>query len=161
MTKNLEDFESCRITTAPLNLQEVYDLAADPANGSVNLMCGTVRNQTNQRPVDFLEYEAYESMALKVFAHIAEEIYQRWPDTNRVVIHHRIGKLHIGEISVIVAVGSPHRQEGFEACQYAIDTLKYNAPVWKKEYWEDGRSEWVEVKGAKATDRNEQKNEPA
>jgi molybdopterin synthase catalytic subunit len=149
MTKNLEYF---RITTVPLGLQEVYDLVADPANGSVNLMCGTVRNQTDKRPVDFLVYEAYESMALKVFAQIAEEIYQRWPDTNRVVIHHRIGKLRIGEISVIVAVGSPHRKEGFEACQYAIDALKYDAPVWKKEYWEDGRSEWVEAKGVKATE---------
>jgi molybdopterin synthase catalytic subunit len=147
MHQNLESF---RITTAPLSLQEVYDLAADPANGSVNLMCGTVRNQTDQRPVDFLEYEAYESMALKVFAQIAGEIHQRWPDTNRVVIHHRMGKLYIGEISVIVAVGSPHRKEGFEACQYAIDTLKYNAPVWKKEYWEDGRSEWVKGSEAKA-----------
>lgn len=158
MIKNPEPFH---ITTAPLGLQEVYELAADPANGSVNLMCGTVRNQTNKRPVDFLVYEAYEAMALKVFTQIAEEIYQRWPDTNRVVIHHRIGKLHIGEISVIVAVGSPHRQEGFEACQYAIDTLKYNAPVWKKEYWEDGRSEWVEAKGAKAMKSSELKNEPA
>ncbi len=151
MNQKLEHF---RITTDPLGLQEVYDLVADPANGSINLMCGTVRNQTDKRSVDFLEYEAYESMALKVFAQIAEEICQRWPDTNRVVIHHRIGQLRIGEISVIVAVGSPHRKEGFEACQYAIDTLKYNAPVWKKEYWEDGRSEWVETKGAKTTERN-------
>ncbi len=147
MTKNLEHF---RITTASLDLQEVYDFAADPGNGSVNLMCGTVRNQTGKRPVDFLEYEAYEPMALKVFAEIAEQIYQKWPETNRVVIHHRIGRLCIGEISVIVAVGSPHRKEGFEACQYAIDTLKYNAPVWKKEYWVDGSSEWVNVKSAEA-----------
>jgi molybdopterin synthase catalytic subunit len=147
MTKNLEPF---RITAAPLNLQEVYELAADPGNGSVNLMCGTVRDQTGQRPVDFLEYEAYEPMALKVFAEIADQIYQKWPETNRVIIHHRIGRLRIGEVSVIVAVGSPHRKEGFEACQYAIDTLKYNAPVWKKEYWVDGTSEWVNVKSVEA-----------
>ena len=145
MTKNLEHF---RITTAPLDLQEVYELATDPGNGSVNLMCGTVRNQTGKRSVDFLEYEAYEPMALKVFAEIGDQIYQKWPETNRVVIHHRIGRLCIGEISVIVAVGSPHRKEGFEACQYAIDTLKYHAPVWKKEYWIDGSSGWVNVKGA-------------
>jgi molybdopterin synthase catalytic subunit len=151
MTKNLEPF---RITTDPLNLQEVYDLATDPGNGSVNLMCGTVRNQTGQRPVDFLEYEAYEPMALKVFAEIADQIYQKWPETNRVVIHHRIGKLCIGEVSVIVAVGSPHRKEGFEACQYAIDTLKHHAPVWKKEYWVDGSSEWGQVTRAEALERS-------
>jgi molybdopterin synthase catalytic subunit len=136
------------ITTVPLNLQAVYDLAADPANGSVNLMCGTVRNQTGKKAVDFLEYEAYEPMALKVFAEIADQIHQKWPETTRVVIHHRIGKLHIGEISVIIAVGSPHRKEGFEACQYAIDTLKYHAPVWKKEYWLDGSSAWVTTQTA-------------
>ena len=110
-------------------------------------MSGTVRDQTDGKTVLSLEYQAYEPMALKVFQSIATDIRQRWPDTNRVVIHHRTGHLQIGEISVLVAVGCPHRSEAFQACQYAIDTLKHNAPIWKKEYFKekDGRSSssWV------------------
>lgn len=133
------------MTFAPLSLQDVYALANDPGNGAVVVMSGTVRNQTDGKPVVFLEYQAYEPMALKVFGQIAAEIRVRWPDVRRVVIHHRTGKLEIGEISVLVAVGSPHRGEAFEACQFAIDTLKHNAPIWKKEHWQDGSSNWVSI----------------
>ena len=122
------------ITIAPLSLEEVYRLADAPGNGAVVVMSGTVRNQTDGKTVESLEYQAYEPMAMVVFRSIAAEIRQRWQDTNSVVIHHRIGHLTIGEISVLVAVGCPHRAEAFEACRYAIDTLKYNAPIWKKEY---------------------------
>lgn len=136
------------ITLAPLSFDEVYALADDPANGAVVVMSGTVRNQTAGKPVSFLEYQAYEPMALVVFRQIAQQIRQQWTDTQRVVIHHRIGKLKIGEISVLVAVGCPHRAEAFAGCQYAIDTLKHNAPIWKKEYLQgtDGEMEsyWAE-----------------
>lgn len=133
------------ISFAPLSLEEAYTLADDGANGAIVLMSGTVRNQTEGKPVSFLEYQAYQPMALIVFNQIAAEIRQRWTDTNRVVIQHRIGRLNIGEISVLVAVGCPHRAEAFEACRYAIDTLKHNAPIWKKEHWEDGSSNWVSI----------------
>ncbi len=133
------------IAFAPLALEEVYAIADDPANGAIVIMSGMVRNQTDGKPVSYLEYQAYEPMALKVFQTIAQEIRQTWPDVNRVVIHHRIGKLKIGEISVLVAVGCPHRSEAFAACQYAIDTLKHNAPIWKKEHWLDGSSAWVSI----------------
>ena len=122
------------ITIAPLSMEEAYSLADDAANGAVVMMSGTVRNQTDGMPVEYLEYQAYQPMAIAVFRSIATEIRQQWQDVNRVVIHHRIGKLTIGEISVIVAVGCPHRGEAFNACRYAIDTLKHNAPIWKKEY---------------------------
>ena len=122
------------ITLAPLSLEEVYRLADDPGNGAVVVMSGTVRNQTDGKPVESLEYQAYEPMAIAIFRSIATEIRQQWSDVNQVVIHHRIGHLTIGEISVLVAVGSPHRAEAFDACRYAIDTLKHNAPIWKKEY---------------------------
>jgi len=139
--------DSFAITFAPLSLEEVYALADDPANGAVVVMSGTIRNQTAGKPVVALEYQAYEPMALKVFAQIATDIRQTWPDVNRVVIHHRTGHLQIGEISVLVAVGCPHRSEAFEACQYAIDTLKHNAPIWKKEYFRGHNGEieyqWV------------------
>lgn len=122
------------ITLAPLSLEEVYRLADHPGNGAVVVMSGTVRNQTEGKPVESLEYQAYEPMAIAIFRSIATEISQKWSDVNQVVIHHRIGHLTIGEISVLVAVGCPHRAEAFEACRYAIDTLKHNAPIWKKEY---------------------------
>ena len=126
--------DSLKITFAPLSLDEVYQLADDPGNGAIVVMSGTVRNKTDGQRVTHLEYQAYEPMAIAVFRAIAQQIRQQWQDANRVVIHHRIGKLEIGEISVLVAVGCPHRGEAFAACRYAIDTLKHNAPIWKKEY---------------------------
>ncbi len=141
--------DSFRITFAPLSFDEVYQLANDPGNGAVVVMSGTVRNQTDGQTVTYLEYQAYEPMAIRVFQAIAQQIREQWQDVNRVVIHHRTGKLEIGEISVLVAVGAPHRGEAFAACRYAIDTLKHNAPIWKKEYVmaKDGvvSSTWVSV----------------
>ena len=99
--------DSFTITIAPLSLAEAYDLADDPANGAVVVMSGTVRNQTEGKAVEYLEYQAYQPMAIAVFNSIAVQIRQQWQDVNRVVIHHRVGKLKIGEISVIVAVGCP------------------------------------------------------
>lgn len=131
------------ITFAPLSIEEVYRLADDGANGAIVLMSGMVRNQTDNRPVVALEYQAYEPMAIEVFKQIAAQIRQTWTDTTRVVIHHRTGRLGIGEISVLVAVGCPHRAEAFAACQFAIDTLKHTAPIWKKEFFQglDGETE--------------------
>ncbi|MBE9077088.1 molybdenum cofactor biosynthesis protein MoaE [Romeria aff. gracilis LEGE 07310] len=139
------------ITFAPLSLETVYQLADDAANGAVVVMSGMVRNQTDGLPVVALEYQAYEPMAMQVFRQIAAEIRDRWPVTH-VVIHHRIGKLTVGEISVLVAVGCPHRTEAFAACQYAIDTLKHNAPIWKKEHWQDGSSSWVNIGACEQAD---------
>ena len=144
LTENL-DQDSFAITFAPLCLEEVYQLADDAANGAIVVMSGTVRNQTYGKSVRCLEYQGYEPMAMEVFRQIAANIRQKWSDTNRVVIHHRIGRLQIGEISVLVAVGCPHRSEAFAACRYAIDTLKHNAPIWKKEHWCDGSSNWVSI----------------
>jgi molybdopterin synthase catalytic subunit len=133
------------ITFAPLSLEEVYRLADDAANGAIALMSGMVRNQTEGKPVVALEYQAYEPMALQVFKQIAAEVRQQWTDVTRVVIHHRTGRLAIGEVSVFIAVGCPHRTEAFAACKFAIDTLKHNAPIWKKEHWADGSSSWVSI----------------
>lgn len=131
------------ITAAPLSLPEAYGQADAAANGAVVLMSGMVRNQTGGKPVEALDYQAYEPMALQVFRQIGKQIRQQWPDVTRVVIHHRTGRLTIGEISVLVAVGCPHRGEAFVACQYAIDTLKRQAPIWKKECFRDGSTSWV------------------
>ena len=133
------------IAFSPLDLAEVYRLADDGANGAIALFSGMVRNQTDGAPVVALEYQAYEPMAIAVFKQIAANIHQQWPDITRIVIHHRTGKLTVGEISVLVAIGSPHRREAFAACQYAIDTLKHNAPIWKKEHWQNGSTSWVSI----------------
>ncbi|AUT01430.1 molybdopterin synthase [Nostoc sp. CENA543] len=150
--------DSFAITLAPLSIDEIYHQADDPANGAVVIMSGTVRNQTDGKPVIALEYQAYEPMALQVFYQIAAEIRHQWTDVNRVVIHHRIGRLQIGEISVLVAVGCPHRSEAFDACRYAIDTLKHNAPIWKKEWYsaEDGNlsSTWVSIGACEQSGEN-------
>jgi molybdopterin synthase catalytic subunit len=137
--------DSLKIGFAPLSIEEVYRGADDGANGAIVMMSGMVRNQTDGQPVEYLEYQAYEPMAVRVFAQIARDIRDRWADVTHVVIHHRVGKLKIGEISVLIAVGCPHRGEAFAACQYAIDTLKHQAPIWKKEHWVDGSSSWVSI----------------
>ena len=129
----MDNPDSFKIVFAPLVLEEVYQLADDGANGAIVLMSGTVRKQTAGKPVAYLEYQAYEPMAIALFQQIAQKIRQQWSPVNHVIIHHRVGRLKIGEISVLVAVGCPHRREAFSACQYAIDTLKHNAPIWKKE----------------------------
>jgi len=146
--------DSFAVTLAPLSVEEIYSQADNPANGAVVLMSGMVRNQTDGKSVVALEYQVYEPMALQVFYQIADDIRNQWTDVSRVVIYHRIGRLLVGEISVVVAVGCPHRSEAFAACQYAIDTLKHNAPIWKKEHYsvlgEDGsvilQSSWVSIK---------------
>ncbi|WP_138497218.1 molybdenum cofactor biosynthesis protein MoaE [Nostoc sp. PA-18-2419] len=137
--------DSFAISFAPLCLEEIYFKSDDPANGAVVVMSGMVRNQTDGKPVVALEYQAYEPMALQIFYQIATDIRLSASNVNRVAIHHRIGRLKVGEISVLVAVGCPHRSEAFEACRYAIDTLKHNAPIWKKEHWQDGSSRWVSI----------------
>ena len=106
-----ESQDSFAITLAPLAIEEVYDLADDPGNGAIVVMSGMVRNQTGGRPVESLEYQAYQPMALIVFEQIATEIRQKWVDANRVVIHHRVGHLRVGEISVLVAVGCSLRRD--------------------------------------------------
>lgn len=139
------------ITFAPLSLEDVYRRADDARNGAIVVMSGMVRDNTAGRAVDCLEYQAYEPMAEAIFQQIAAQSRQHWPSVTRVVIHHRTGKLFVGEISVLVAIGCPHRAEAFAACQYAIDTLKHNAPIWKKEYWADGASTWVSIGACEQT----------
>ena len=113
-----------------------------------------VRDNTDGKPVIALDYQAYEPMALRVFQQIAAQIRQTWPDVTHTVIHHRTGKLQVGEISVLVAIGCPHRAEAFAACKYAIDTLKHNAPIWKKEVWQDGSSSWVSIGACEQTEQD-------
>ena len=130
-----------RIVEREITAQEVIDAVTEGSAGAVVVFLGTVRNQTRGRRVLYLEYEAYAPMAEKKLAEIAGEIREKW-GIERVAVLHRVGRLEIGEVSVAIAVASPHRREAFEACQYLIDRLKQIVPIWKREVWEDGE-EWV------------------
>jgi molybdopterin synthase catalytic subunit len=130
------------VTAEALSERATAEAVADPGAGAVALFSGIVRDQTGGRRVKFLEYEAHAPMALAKMREIAAAIRARWPGTLRVALAHRVGRLEIGESSVMIAVSSPHRREAFEACHFAIDTLKETVPVWKKEYFEDGEV-WV------------------
>ncbi len=129
-----------QITREPLDrpavdaiVQSVWHAGA----GGIVTFEGTVRDHARGKRVRYLEYDAYPEMAEQEMAKIAAEVERRWK-TDRVAMVHRIGRLEIGEVSVVVAVACPHRGEAFEACRYAIDTLKSTVPIWKKEVAEDG-----------------------
>ena len=134
-----------KITRDPLDEAAVTTLVrslADPADGGIVIFQGVVRDNARGKRVRYLEYDAYPEMAEQQMATIAAEVERRW-HTGNVALVHRIGRLEIGECSVVVVVACPHRGEAFEACRYAIDTLKTTVPIWKKEVAEDGE-EWVE-----------------
>lgn len=124
----------------PIRVDALLDAVRHPGAGAVVLFLGTVRAHSRGRHVSRLEYEAYEALARKEMARIAEAASERW--AVRIAIVHRLGDLAIGEISVAVAVAAPHRREAFEAGRFTIDTLKQTVPIWKKEVWDEG-SEWI------------------
>src|SRR5690606_21489740 len=128
------------VTEQPLSADRLIRLVSNPRAGAVLTFVGTVREWTGDQRTIHLEYEAYQPMAEKKMKEIAEEIGERWPDA-RVAMAHRVGRLEIEDISVIIAVATPHRKDAFAAGRYAIERLKEIVPIWKKEVWEDG-SEW-------------------
>jgi len=135
-----------RVVEQPLSPDAIAADVDDPGAGGVVIFSGVVRNQTDGRAVKFLEYEAHAPMAEAKMREIGADIRARWPGVRRVAMLHRIGRLEIGESSVLIAVSAAHRGEAFEACRYAIDTLKRTVPVWKKEHFEDGEV-WVGLQG--------------
>jgi molybdopterin synthase catalytic subunit/molybdopterin converting factor small subunit len=130
-----------RVTDEPLSLAAVVDEVADESAGAVATFLGTVRRESRGRTVLYLEYEAYPEMAEDVMAQLAADLEQRY-DLWAVAIHHRVGRVEIGEASVAIAVSAPHRQDALAACKDAIDTLKQTVPLWKKEVYEGGE-EWL------------------
>lgn len=130
------------LTEDELPIGAAYEWAVLPGCGAVVLFSGTVRDHAEGRSdVEHLTYEAYEEQTVAVFGRIVEELRVRWPDTGRVALLHRIGRLEIGESSVLVVVSAPHRGAAFDAARYAIDAVKASAPIWKHEVWADG-SDW-------------------
>ena len=131
-----------KITSEEIELGDVIRAVEGADAGAIVHFLGVVRNNTEGREVSYLEYEAYPPMAEKKMAEIAQEIHEKW-GLDRIAMIHRVGRLEIGEVSVAVAVASPHRKEAFEACHYAMNRLKQIVPIWKREVWADGEEEWV------------------
>lgn len=129
------------ITDQPLDIETVIAKVIRPEAGAVNLFTGTVREFTKEKRTLFLEYQAYKPMAEKKLAEIGREIEAKWGNA-KTAIAHRIGRLDISELAVVIAVSTPHRKDAFAASRYAIDRIKEIVPIWKKEHWEDG-SQWI------------------
>lgn len=144
-----------RIVREPIDVREIRDLLQKPEDGAVVVFEGLVRNHSRiisedrpaseYKPVLFLEYEAYEPMALKKLEEVGAQAKEQF-DIRDIAIVHRLGHMEIGECSTLIVVASAHRVAAFDACRYAIDTIKKIVPIWKKEFYEDGET-WIE--GAK------------
>jgi molybdopterin synthase catalytic subunit len=129
------------ITSEKLKVQDCYNFVQDASCRGIALFVGTVRNSTKKKEVSLLDFSAYEPMALKEMQKIADLALAKF-QIHKIAIHHAVGALQIGDIPVIIAVSSAHRKAAFEACEFAIDTLKETVPIWKKEHFNDGEV-WV------------------
>ena len=134
--------EVYRLTREAIDAREIAELILRPEDGALCVFEGVVRNNSKGKATRYLEYEAYETMALKTMEEIGEFVRNAW-DIGCVAIIHRLGHMDIGETSVAIIITSPHRKASFDACEYAIDRLKKIVPIWKKEFFEDGEV-WVE-----------------
>ena len=145
------------ITPEPLDAAAFEALVSGPSCGAVATFVGRVRGENAGRTVLWLDYEAYAPLALAAFERIAREAADRWPDAT-LAIAHRVGRLAIGDASVVVAAGAPHRREAFAACRFGIERVKQIAPIWKHEHFEGG-DVWIE--GATADPTDEEARETA
>jgi molybdopterin synthase catalytic subunit len=132
------------LTPIPLPVAEAMAFVADTSAGGIATFLGTTRSQDGEggRTLLALDYEAYEQMAAEQFRALADQARHRWPVVKLVILH-RIGRVELGEPSVLIAVSTPHRAQAFEACRWLMDSLKASAAIWKKEIWSDGSAKWV------------------
>jgi molybdopterin synthase catalytic subunit len=131
-----------QLTNKPIDTAALLDFVASNQAGAVVLFLGTTRELTHGRKTISLDYECYPEMAEKKLAELEAEARRRWPVVECAIVH-RLGHLALGEASIAIAVSCPHRQDAFEAGKWLIDTIKQVVPIWKKENWADGTSEWV------------------
>lgn len=136
-----------RLLEARIDSDAVARSVQTTAAGAVVLFLGTVREFTDGRRTVRLGYDAYREMAIAQMNRLAEEAAERWPLTG-IAMEHRLGELELGEVSVAIAVSSPHRDAAFQAARYLIDEVKQRVPIWKAEHWADGSREWVHPGGA-------------
>lgn len=141
-----DSLPSCRLSSEPLVVQELIDAVSGATQGGLVLFCGLVRDHNQGKKIVRLDYEAYDAMAVRAMTEIAESIMAEDAKAERpgvrLAMAHRVGSLRIGELAVIIAASAPHRAEAFAACRAAIERLKKEVPIWKKEFSEDG-SEWL------------------
>ncbi|USK62120.1 molybdenum cofactor biosynthesis protein MoaE [Peribacillus asahii] len=133
--------ELFEITHSPISVEALISKVSRREAGAITTFIGTVREFTKGKKTLSLEYQAYEPMAVKMLSQIGDEIQQKWPDA-LTAITHRVGKLDITEVAIVIAVSSPHRKTAYEANEYAIERIKQIVPIWKKEFWEDG-TKWI------------------
>ena len=131
------------VTSDPIEPAVVLERVGTPEDGAVALFLGIVRNSNDGRPVSGMEYEGYGDMAREQLAAIVREAAGR-ANSDRVAVVHRLGELEVGEVSVAIAVSSPHRAEAFDAARYVIEEIKTRLPIWKRERYLDGEAEWLE-----------------
>jgi molybdopterin synthase catalytic subunit len=131
-----------QLTREVIDIARLTDCVRRSDCGAVVIFLGTVRDFTDGKITVALDYDAYPAMAEKKMAEIEQETRRLWPIGDMIMVH-RLGHLEVGKTSVAVAISCPHRGQAFEACQYAIDRLKELVPIWKKENWADGTTEWV------------------
>lgn len=137
-----DSFRPFVIAEQPLQSDPLMTYVQSQGDGAVVLFSGIVRDNSDGRSTQHLFYEAYAAMAEPVLGQIAQEAVERW-EIGRVAVHHRIGRLEIGETAVLVAVAAPHRHAAFEAAEYIMNRIKEVAPIWKREHWVDGSNDWI------------------
>lgn len=138
------------LSSTPLDVAAVIAEVSRPDCGAVATFVGTTRDHNRGRRVRHLEYEAYQALAIRGLERIADETRERWPEVT-LAIHHRVGRVDVGQPSVVIAAAAPHRADAFEAARYAIERLKQIVPIWKREYF-DGGEEWIEGASAHPDD---------
>ena len=148
---------SCSIIRDEIDLEGLRRRAQAPRAGAVLIFCGDVRNHSLEQDVSFLEYEAHERMALKQITKIIEQAQQKW-EMHKVEVIHRLGKLKVTDCSIAISVSTSHRNDAYEASRYIIDTIKHSVPIWKKEHFVNGVSNWSE--GCEASSIIENSPEP-
>ena len=134
---------SINITEKSISLAEAFTFVAVESNGATSSFIGTIRNKNLGRDVLGVSYDVHKSLAIQTLTELCEETQRCSLDTLRIFISHFQGRLAVGEVSIVIAVSSPHRNESFVACRFLIEEIKHRCPIWKKEHYVDGNSEWV------------------
>lgn len=132
------------ITEKPIDIAAALDFVADPAHGAVNSFIGAVRQTNLGKAVNGVSYDVFEPLAVKVLQQLCEQVRDSYNGRINISMVHFKGRLDVGGLSVVIAVSTPHRAEGFDACRTLIEELKHKAPIWKQEHYTDGDSEWVQ-----------------
>ncbi|MCP4474087.1 MAG: molybdenum cofactor biosynthesis protein MoaE [Gammaproteobacteria bacterium] len=132
-----------KISQRPIDIQRAFDFTASPSHGGNASFLGTIRQHNLGKKVVGVSYDVLAPLAEKIIAQLCCQAEAQWGDALKFYIEHYQGRLAVGEVSVIIAVSSPHRDEAFKACRYLIDEIKLQAPIWKQEHYIDGNSEWV------------------